>query len=453
MSFPGDFVWGAAAASYQIEGGAYDDGKGLSTWDVMCRQPGKVWEGNTGDVACDHYHRYQEDARLMGEIGLKAYRLSISWPRVIPEGVGAVNEKGLAFYDRLIDALLENGVQPWVTLFHWDYPYALYCRGGWLNRDSSDWFAEYTRVVVDKLSDRVKHWMTLNEPQVFIGLGHQSGQHAPGLQLGFADVLLAAHNALLAHGKAVQVIRARTKTGPTIGSAPVGITAIPATESPDDIEAARTRMFSVWNKSCWNNTWFTDPMVLGRYPDDGTKLFENEMPYIPDGDMKTICQPLDFYGANIYTARTVRSTDDGGTKSVKDPDGPPLTTIEWVVTPKALYWGPRFLYERYQLPIVITENGMANCDWIHRDGKVHDPQRIDFLARYLSEFKRAIDDGVVAKGYFLWSIMDNFEWNQGYKQRFGIIYVDYATGERILKDSAYWYKEVIASNGAILDKP
>jgi beta-glucosidase len=212
-------------------------------------------------------------------------------------------------------------------------------------------------------------------------------------------------------------------------------------------------MFSVWNKSCWNNTWFTDPMVLGRYPDDGTKLFENEMPYIPDGDMKTICQPLDFYGANIYTARTVRSTDDGGTKSVKDPDGPPLTTIEWVVTPKALYWGPRFLYERYQLPIVITENGMANCDWIHRDGKVHDPQRIDFLARYLSEFKRAIDDGVVAKGYFLWSIMDNFEWNQGYKQRFGIIYVDYATGERILKDSAYWYKEVIASNGAILDKP
>lgn len=453
MSFPRDFVWGAAAASYQIEGGAYDDGKGLSTWDVMCRQPGKVREGNTGDVACDHYHRYQEDARLMGEIGLKAYRLSISWPRVIPEGVGAVNEKGLAFYDRLIDALLENGVQPWVTLFHWDYPYALYCRGGWLNRDSSDWFAEYTRVVVDKLSDRVKHWMTLNEPQVFIGLGHQSGQHAPGLQLGFADVLLAAHNALLAHGKAVQVIRARTKTEPTIGAAPVGITAIPVTESPDDIEAARTRMFSVWNKSCWNNTWFTDPMVLGRYPDDGTKLFDSEMPYIPDGDMKTICQPLDFYGANIYTARTIRSADDGGTKSVKDPDGPPLTTMEWVVTPKALYWGPRFLYERYKLPIVITENGMANCDWIHRDGKVHDPQRTDFLARYLSEFKRAIDDGVVAKGYFLWSIMDNFEWTHGYKQRFGIIYVDFATGERTLKDSAYWYKEVIASNGAILDKP
>ena len=450
MSFPKDFVWGAAAASYQIEGGAYDDGKGLSIWDVMCRQTGKVWEGNTGDVACDHYHRYQEDARLMGEIGLKGYRLSISWPRVIPEGVGAVNEKGLTFYDRLIDALLENGVQPWVTLFHWDYPYELYCRGGWLNRDSSDWFAEYTTVIVDKLSDRVSNWMTLNEPQVFIGLGHQSGQHAPGLQLGFADVLLAAHNALLAHGKAVQVIHARTKTEPAIGAAPVGITTIPATESPDDIEAARTRMFSVWNKSCWNNTWFTDPMFLGKYPDDGTKLFESEMPYIPDGDMKTICQPLDFYGANIYTGRTIRSTGDGGTKSVKDPDGPPLTTMEWRMTPKALYWGPRFLFERYQLPIVITENGMANCDWIHRDGKVHDPQRIDFIARYLSEFKRAMNDGVVAKGYFLWSIMDNFEWNQGYKQRFGIIYVDYATGKRILKDSAYWYKDVIASNGGIL---
>jgi beta-glucosidase len=446
MSFPEDFVWGAAAASYQIEGGAYDDGKGLSVWDMMCRQPGKIWEGNTGDVSCDHYHRYQEDARLMGEIGLKAYRLSICWPRVLPEGTGKVNDKGLAFYDRLIDALLENGVQPWVTLFHWDYPYDLYCRGGWLNRDSSDWFAEYTGVIVDKLSDRVSHWMTLNEPQVFIDAGHRTGRHAPGLQLGFRDVLTAAHNSLLAHSKSVQVIRARARKKPFVGAAPVGVTMIPDSKSPQDIETARRRMFSVLEKDCMNNTWFADPMVLGSYPKDGLKLFESELPEFPDGDMKIICQPLDFYGANIYRGDIVRAAGDSGYELVTGSDGPALTTMEWRITPEALYWGPRFLFERYKLPVVITENGMANCDWIHTDGRVHDPQRIDFLTRYLREFGRAIDDGVDGRGYFIWTIMDNFEWAHGYKQRFGIIYVDFATGERTLKDSAYWYRDVIASN-------
>jgi beta-glucosidase len=450
MSFPKDFVWGAAAASYQVEGGAYDDGKGLSVWDMMCRQPGKIWERNTGDISCDHYHRYQEDARLMGEIGLKAYRLSISWPRVIPEGVGEINEKGLAFYDRLVDVLMENGVQPWITLFHWDYPYSLYCRGGWLNRDSSDWFAEYTGVIVDRLSDRVSHWMTLNEPQVFIDAGHRTGRHAPGIQLGLRDLLIASHNSLLAHGKAVQVIRARARTKPIIGAAPVGVTKIPATERPQDVESARRRMFSVLDKDFMNNTWFADPMVLGKYPEDGVKLFESELPDFPEKDMAIICQPLDFYGANIYRGDIIISTSNGGSELVKSPDGPALTTMEWTITPEALYWGPRFLYERYGLPIVITENGMANCDWVHRDSKVHDPQRIDFISRYLRELKRAIEDGVAIKGYFVWSIMDNFEWAHGYKQRFGLIYCDYATGKRTLKDSAYWYKDVIASNGEII---
>jgi beta-glucosidase len=450
MSFPEDFVWGTAAASYQVEGGTYDDGKGLSVWDMMCHQPGTIWEGNTGDVSCDHYHRYQEDAQLMGEIGLKAYRLSISWPRILPEGVGTVNQKGLEFYDRLIDALLENHVQPWVTLFHWDYPYALYCRGGWLNNESSDWFAEYTRVIVDKLSDRVAHWMTLNEPQVFISAGHREGRHAPGLKLGTIDLLKATHNSLLAHGKSVQVIRARAKAKPTIGAAPVGISTIPATDSQADIEAARSYMFSVLDKNFWNNTWFTDPMILGNYPEDGLKIFEGEIPDFPDSDMVTICQPLDFYGANIYQGQFIRAADDGSFEPVTVPNGTARTTMEWPMTPEVLYWGPRFLFERYKLPIVITENGMANCDWVHLDGKVHDPQRIDFLKRYLREYKRAIDDGILAKGYFLWSIMDNFEWAHGYSQRFGIIYVDYTTGKRTLKDSAYWYRDVIASNGSIL---
>ncbi|MDZ7290597.1 MAG: GH1 family beta-glucosidase [candidate division KSB1 bacterium] len=450
MSFPKDFVWGAAAASYQIEGGAFEDGKGLSVWDVMCKSPGKIWAGDTGEVACDHYHRYEEDVRLMSEIALPAYRFSISWPRVMPAGTGTVNEKGLAFYDRLIDTLLKYNVQPWLTLFHWDYPHSLYLRGGWLNRESADWFADYTAVIVDKLSDRVSHWMTQNEAQCFIGFGHQTGEHAPGLKLGFAEVLLAAHHSLLAHGKSVQVIRARAKTKPVIGVAPVGIVNMPATNHEADIEAARMATFAISARNCWSNSWFGDPMIFGQYPEDGLKRFAEDMPEIRDGDLETICQPLDFYGTNIYFAETVRSKVGGGYEVVKSRIGPPLTSMPWEVTPEALYWGPRFLYERYKLPIVVTENGMANCDWVHLDGKVHDPQRIDFLTRYLRAYKRAIADGVVARGYFVWSIMDNFEWVHGYKQRFGLIYVDYSTQKRILKDSAYWYKDVILSHGAII---
>ncbi|NJK46930.1 beta-glucosidase [Candidatus Gracilibacteria bacterium] len=446
MGFPKDFVWGAATASYQIEGAALEDGKGLSVWDWMCRQPDKIWSGDTGEVACDRYHRYEQDVQLMGEIGLQAYRFSISWARVIPDGIGKINEKGLSFYDKLVDCLLELGIQPWVTLFHWDYPYALYCRGGWLNPESPDWFAEYASIVVERLSDRVSHWITLNEPQCFIGLGHQSGEHAPGLKLGFADILAICHRVLLAHGKAVRVIRDRAKIRPTVGAALVGMVKIPSKDTSEDIEAARLCMFSVTEKNCWNNTWFADPMLRGEYPFDGMKLFHNEMPKIESGDLETICQSLDFFGVNIYHGQTIRSNGQGGTVTVPSPKGPPLTTMDWQVTPEALYWGPRFLYERYQLPIVVTENGMANCDWVHVDGKVHDPQRIDFLTRYLQAYQRAIDDGIKAKGYFHWTLMDNFEWAYGYKQRFGLIYVDYATQQRILKDSAYWYKNVISSN-------
>jgi len=446
-TFPSTFVWGAAAASYQIEGAAKADGKGPSVWDMFCRQPGKIWQGNTGDVACDHYHRFQEDVRLMKELNLQAYRFSISWPRVLPEGVGAVNEPGLAFYDRLVDLLLTNNIQPWATLFHWDYPHELFRRGGWLHRESSDWFAEYTRVVVDRLSDRVAWWMTQNEPQCYIGLGHLTGEHAPGVKLGFADVLQAAHNSLLAHGKAVQVIRSRAKRKPCVGAALVGVTRIPATESPEDIAAARQATFSVTERNCSNNTWFADPMLLGKYSEDGLKLFADALPKIHPADMDTICQPLDFYGANIYFGDVVRARSDGGWERLPLPVGPALTTMEWPVTPEALYWGPKFFYERYGLPIAITENGMANCDWLSSDGKVHDPQRIDFLSRYLRAYGRAIAEGVPGIAYFVWSILDNFEWAHGYKQRFGLVYVDYQSQRRIIKDSGYWYRDVIASSG------
>ena len=450
MSFPNHFVWGAAAASYQIEGAATTDGKGLSVWDVLCRQPHKIAGGHTGEVACDHYHRYAEDMQLMAQLGLKAYRLSLSWPRILPEGMGTVNEQGLGYCDRIIDTLLENNIEPWVTLFHWDYPEALFQQGGWLNRDSANWFAEYTQVVVDRLSDRVTHWIPHNEPQCFIGLGHQTGEHAPGLKLSFGEILTAIHHSLLAHGKAVQVIRAHAKHPPQIGTALVGIVSMPATDQPEDIAAARSNTFAVTGKHCWNNTWFADPLILGQYPEDGMARFHNIMPTIQPEDLETICQPLDFYGLNIYQGQTVRANSENGVTVVSTPIGGPRTTMDWPVTPEALYWGPRFIYERYQLPIVITENGMANCDWVHVDGHVHDPQRIDFLTRYLQAYSRAIDDGVDARGYFLWSVMDNFEWAFGYSQRFGIIYVDYASQQRTPKDSAYWYKEVIASNGQTL---
>jgi beta-glucosidase len=450
MSFPKGFAWGAAAASYQVEGAAHEEGRGLSVWDMMCRTPGKVWDGQTGDVGCDHYHHWKEDVGLMKDIGLMAYRLSISWPRVIPAGTGTVNSKGLAFYDRLIDALLAAGIQPWVTLFHWDYPYELYTRGGWLSPDSPDWFAEYTRVVVDKLSDRVKHWMTLNEPACFIGLGLQNGDHAPGMKMGFPEVLRASHYTLIAHGKSVEVIRARARQKPIVGMAPCGGISAPATESKADIAAAHRCTFDIFPKNVWNYAFWLDPVFLGHYPEEALKAFHGDMPVVKSSDLRTICQPLDFCGLNIYNCGIVRAGKGGHSEDVTLPTGYGMTTMEWPVAPQALYWGPRFMWERYKKPIVITENGMSNTDWIALDGQVHDPQRIDFLTRYLREYRRAIADGVKAFGYFQWSIMDNFEWAFGYKRRFGLIYVDYPTGRRIPKDSARWYSRVIASNGETL---
>ena len=449
-TFPKWFVWGAATASYQVEGAVSEDGKGFSIWDMLCRKEGTIWNGQAGDVACDHYHRYKEDVALMKEIGLRAYRFSISWPRVIPDGTGAVNPSGLAFYDRLVDELLANNVQPYVTLFHWDYPYELYCRGGWLNPDSPNWFADYARVVVERLSDRVKHWMTLNEPQCFIGLGHQDGRHAPGDRLGFTQVLRAGHHALLAHGKAAQTIRATAHGACQIGFAPVGIVAIPATDNLSDVNAARQAMFSVAARNCWNNTWWMDPLLLGRYPEDGLQIFGRDVPPIRAGDLETMCQPLDFFGFNNYQGQIYRADADGKPECVPHPVGYPLTAFRWNVTPDSLYWGPRLFWERYKLPIIITENGMSNADVISLDGKVHDPQRLDFTQRYLLALERAIAEGADVRGYFHWSFLDNFEWAEGTKERFGLVYVDYPTQKRTLKDSAAWYKQVIATNGASL---
>src|SRR5688572_25489729 len=448
-AFPQGFRWGAAAASYQIEGAANEDGKGQSVWDMFCRRPGAVWEGHTGDVACDHYHRFREDVALMKRLGLKAYRLSIAWPRLLPEGVGGESEAGIGFYDRLIDELLGAGIEPWITLFHWDFPLSLYYRGGWLNRDSAEWFGDYAELVAKRFSDRVRHFMTLNEPQVFIGAGHMEGRHAPGDKFPFREVLLAGHHVLLAHGQAVRALRASARQPLSIGFAPVGLPNLPLTETREDILAARTATFSVTSQTAWTNTWWMDPVYLGSYPEDGLAFYGADAPEIRAGDLELIAQPLDFFGANLYQGSSVRAGANGP-EHVARAVGAPLTAFEWSVTPDVMYWGPKFFWERYRKPIVVTENGISCRDWIALDGKVHDPDRIDFTARHLLAHRRAIGEGVPVDGYFHWSFIDNFEWAHGYKHRFGLIFCDYATQRRIPKDSAEWYAQVIASNGASL---
>ena len=452
MGFPKDFAWGAATAAYQIEGATREDGRGMSIWDTYCRRPGAIWEKQTGDVACDHYHRWREDVALMKEIGLRAYRFGIAWPRVLPLGTGKASARGLAFYDKLVDGLLAAGVEPWPTLYHWDLPQELFDRGGWLNRDLADWFADYARVVVDRLGDRVKHWFTLNEPQCFIGFGLRDALQAPGLKLSRAEVLRAGHHALLAHGRAAQVIRGGSK-GARIGWAPVGWSRMPATESAADIKAARRATFCVTDDEPVNinNTWWMDPVYLGRYPEDGLKLYGDDVPEVRPGDMKTISQRLDFQAFNTYNGIPVRASScERGWEAVPLPAGYPMNFFQGSVTPDCLYWTAKFMYERYKLPVVISENGVSCHDWVSLDGRVHDPNRIDYLQRYLLGLGRAGDEGVKLAGYFLWSLMDNFEWSHGFKQRLGIIHVDFPSGTRTLKDSARWYGRVMATNGASL---
>ena len=448
MAFPSDFVWGAAAAAYQIEGATRADGRGMCVWDMFCRKDGAIFSGHNADIACDHYHRWRQDIAMMGQMRLQAYRLSISWPRVLPAGTGAVNDKGLAFYDELIDALLGAGITPWVTLFHWDYPYELYCRGGWLNPDSPKWFAEYTQVVAKRLGDRVKHWITLNEPQCFLGLGHREGTQAPGLKLCWMDVLRATHHALIAHGKAVQTLRGHCKLTPLVGWSPVGSCSYPATNDPRDIAAARALSMGVSKKSLWCSTLFSDPVCLGHYPEDALRTFGHDFPRVTASELATIHQPIDFFGLNIYQGQRVRAGDDGTHQPTSREPGHAINAYHWPIEPPTLYWGPRFVYERYGIPIFITENGMSNLDWPAMDGQIHDPQRIDFTRRYLTELARAIRDGVDVRGYFHWSLMDNFEWADGYRQRFGLVYVDYKTQKRTLKDSARWYANLIRTNGS-----
>jgi len=450
IKFPPDFTWGTASSSYQIEGGAGPELRGLSIWDTFCRRPGAIHAGDTGEIACDHLNRYAEDVKIMQQIGLRAYRFSVSWPRVIPNGVGASSDAGLAFYDRLVDALLAAGIEPWLTLYHWDLPDALQQRGGWQNREIADWFGEFAAVVAGRLSDRVRHWVTLNEPQVFLCLGLQEGIHAPGLKLSRRDVFAAAHHAMLAHGRAVQQIRTAARGPVSVGWAPAVRVCYPQTESPADVEAARRASLDPGAADLWNTAWFADPIHLGRYPDGGLRSLGADAPRCTPSDLDCIHQPVDFLGVNIYSGTPTRSGEDGETVACAHPTGGPRSALNWPVAPESLRWGPAFLWERYQTPIVVTENGISSLDWVHLDGRVHDPQRIDYTARYLQQLGQAVADGAEVRGYFHWSLMDNFEWAEGYKDRFGLVHVDYATQRRTMKESASWYRAVISSNGAVL---
>lgn len=447
MGFQKDFMWGAASASYQIEGSYQADGKGLSIWDVLSHEKEKMAYGENGDVACGHYENYKPDVALMKEIGLKHYRFSISWTRVLPDGNGKVNESGLMFYSNLVDELLNAGIEPIITLYHWDLPYQLYKKGGWKNPEIVEWFSQYTKLIVETLSDRVRYWITINEPQMFIGLGYQLGIHAPFEQNSIEELVKISHYTLMAHGAAVKTIRKYAKLKSIVGMAPTGNVYIPENEEKEIVETARKKSFVCQsNFFTMGNSWWADPVFLGDYPKEAYEVMPEAMRIVKKEDLELISQPLDFYGFNVYQG-TVTFSEKKETYNEYSYQGCPKTMCGWNVTPEVMYWSCKFLFERYQVPVFVTENGMSGMDWISLDGQVHDMQRIDFLHRYLLNVKRAVEEGIPVLGYTCWSVMDNLEWNRGYDERFGLIYVDYRTLKRTIKDSGYWYRDVIEQNG------
>jgi beta-glucosidase len=440
LVFPKGFIWGTATASYQIEGAWAVDGKGESIWDRFSHTPGKVDNGDTGDVACDHYHRWREDVALMKELDLKAYRFSVAWPRVLPEGRGRINQAGIDFYSQLVDRLLEVGIEPAVTLYHWDLPQALQDEGGWPARTSVDAFVEYALAVSRALGDRVKYWITLNEPWVSAFIGYQMGIHAPG-HTDLGEAIAASHHLLLAHGKAVPVIRANCP------DAKVGITLNftlqePASPSVSDREAA------AWMDG-YIHRWFLDPLVGRGYPQDMVSHYGRAMDFVQPGDLEFISTPVDFLGVNYYSRNIARAGNLNETENTPRTvfQGDEITEMNWEVYPEGIYTLLKRLHLDYAFPaILITENGAAFQDEVSPDGQVDDPARLSYIRRHLEMIYRAIQDGIPVKGYFVWSFLDNFEWNFGYSKRFGIVYVDFQTQQRIPKSSAKWYREVIREN-------
>ena len=430
------FIWGAATAAYQIEGAANEDGRGKSIWDVFSHSPGRTFNGDTGDVACDHYHRYREDVELMKWLRLDAYRFSISWPRVLPDGIGRVNSKGLGFYDQLVDALLAAGIDPWVTLFHWDSPQALEARGGLTNRDYAKWFAEYTFVVTEALGDRVKNWMTLNEPLCSAWFGYYKGFFAPGVQ-DLQTALNVSHHLLLSHGYATEVLRQNVADA-RIGTAMSLTPTESASDKDEDLLAARL-------SDAWNIRWFVDPIYGRGYPEDLIAKLGME-PDVHAGDLAKISTPTDFLGVNYYFREVIAADSQDsllGARGVEQADSK-VTGMGWEIHADGLLRLLERLHRDYApKEMFITENGSAWPDEVVR-GEVIDSDRIEYLAQHISVVKQAQTQGIPVNGYFAWSLLDNFEWAAGYSQRFGLIHVDYATQKRTPKQSAHWYRDFIA---------
>jgi beta-glucosidase len=443
-AFPPGFRWGTATASYQIEGAVNEDGRGPSVWDTFSHTPGRIKNNDNGDVAVDAYHRYREDVQLMKALGTRAYRFSIAWSRVFPEGKGAANPKGLDFYNRLVDELLANGIEPFATLFHWDLPQPLQDRGGgWESRATAVAFADYAGYVAERLTDRVKHIFTINEFWTFVELGYGRGVHAPGLNLPAARLNQVRHHALLGHGLAVQAIRAKARPGTKVGSAENMSVCIPIIETPEHIRAAERATREL-------NAGYMTVMLEGRYTDSFLASAGVDAPRFTPEDLETIASPLDFVGINVYTPHSyVRASDDApGFALVPLTPSFPRMAVDWLnVVPETLYWAPRHLAAIWKVKdIYVTENGCAAADVPAADGRVYDTDRVMFLRNYLTQLQRATAEGVPVRGYFLWTLMDNFEWAEGYSARFGLHYVDFLTQKRTPKLSAAFYREVIARN-------
>ena len=446
LSFPKDFLWGTATSSYQIEGGVNEDGRGETIWDRFSHTPGKVYRNQTGDIACDHYHRYKEDIQLMKEIGLRSYRFSTAWSRIFPAGGGRLNSAGLDFYQRLVDELLANGIIPMITLYHWDLPQSLQDRGGWTNPDTVKYYVDYAATVLDRLADRVPLWITHNEPWVASFLGHDTGEHAPGIR-DTASALQVSHHLLLSHARAVLLFDeyrgADSRIGITLNIAP----AYPDGDSDEDEQAARYY-------DGYQNRWFLDPVFKGRYPEDMLEVYQERYcaPAIEPEDLATLEKSrVDFLGVNYYMRKILRRPENQGdlyTEVRPDYPGVQFTEMDWEVYPDGLYSLLTRIQRDYDpTEIYITENGIACPDRIDSDGRIHDDDRIAYLRSHFSAAHRAMREGVKLKGYYLWSLIDNFEWAYGVSKRFGIVYVDYKTQARIPKKSAHWYREVIADSG------
>ena len=444
LRYPSGFQWGCATAAYQVEGGARDGGRGPSLWDVFAHTPGKTHNGDTGDVADDTYHRYKEDVQLLKNLGVQAYRMSISWSRIFPQGTGAPNPAGIDYYSRVIDELLAANITPYITLFHWDTPAAL--PGGWQNRDTASAFADYAAFTTKHFGDRVRHWMTTNEFVCFTDLGYRWGAFAPGLKLHPAEANQVRHLAILAHGLAVQAIRANTPSGTLVGLAENATVCCPIIETPEHIQAAQ-------RATRFENAPFLTTVLEGKYPDEYLQHEGVNAPKIQPGDMQAIGSRLDFVGVNIYTPQYVRADSSAplGYATIDAPQSYPHMWSPWIALgPECLYWGIRNVCDLWHPPAMyITENGPSSSDVLAPDGHIYDTDRIMYLRNHLTQLHRAVAEGYPARGYFCWSLLDNFEWLDGYSKRFGLHFVDYKTLKRTPKLSAEWYKAVIAQNAVV----